>query len=388
MSGDEKPKSKKRRLFSLLFWFVIVVALALVALSLIPGRTPGRSLLSEMLFSRAPTISVSEFNFEVGRDRVFAHANGSIAAVGTMGLQVLGPDGQETLRSSYRAVSPAITVKDDFFLAYDIGGTSARVFNSSDVLSHVETEGLIVSASINKNGWFCVVTQERGGFRGTVYVYNNDGAQVYIVNIGSGFVLSAQLSADNKNLAILSMAEKGSQITYYNGIDSYKDEPDNIYEFGNIVVLDISFIANTKILAVSTQALHLVDFSGGSANHQNLFDGKRLAGYSYNEKFIAVHLYDYSIGYSGRTRTFALDGTLISESESSLEFISMASTVNALMILRSSGLFFYNRQLEEFPASETSASVSTASRVLALNDDMALVANDHFAIVIRRGEED
>jgi len=391
MSGDDNPKhgkSKTRKLFFLIFWLVILLALVLIVLSLVPGSRPGQSMLSQMLSLRAPSISVSEFNFEVGRDRVFAHSNGSIAAAGTFGLQVLGPDGQETLRHSFRSATPAIYENNGFFITYDIGGSSVYVFNSSGILSTVDASGLIVSASINKNGWFCIVTQERGSYRGTVSVYNSNGARVYEVKVGSGFVLSAELSPDNKNLAILSMADTGSQITYYGGIDSHKDEPDEIYRFGNRIVIDIKFIAGAEILAVSTQAVQFIDFSGNTRNNwQNLFEGKRLAGYTISDSYIAVHLYDYAIGYSGKITTISFDGTVVGEIESSFELVSMSSIKDTLVILQSDGSVFFDKYLNQFQAAETSVSVATAEHTLALSEDMALVANDHFAVVIRRGED-
>jgi len=386
-SGDDKKNGKTRKILSLVFWLVILVAVVLVVLSLLPGKTAGQSLLSDILVSRTPGISVSEFNFEVGRDRVFAHANSHVASVGTLGLQVLGPDGEETLRSLFRVTSPTITEKGGFFLAYDIGGTSLRVFNASTILSSIETEGIIVSASINKNGWFCIVSQENTGFRSTVSVYNSTGTPVYMVNVGTGFVLSAELSADNKNLAILSMTERGSQITFYNGIDSHKDEPDDIYYFYSLIALDIEFITNTKLLAFTTQAVYIVDFSGGGTSLIYDFSAKRLAGYTYNDKSIIIHLYDYSIGYSGRTIHINFDGDVIAERESFSEFIAVALYRSTIVILQNDGFAFYDEQLKRHPASESSSTTATAGRILALSDDLALAAGDHFAIIIRRGEE-
>jgi len=387
MSGEDKPKSKTRRILSLTFWLVILAALTLVVLSFIPGKQLGRSVLSEMFISRSPVISVSEFNFEVGRSRVFAHTGGFTAAVGTLGLQVLGPDGQETLRNPFRADVPAVTENNGYFLAYDIGGSSLRVFNSTAVLSAIETDGLLVSASINKNGWFCIVTQEKGSFRSAVAVYNNNGDQVYLVNVGSGFVLSAKLSADNKNLAILNMSDNGSRITYYNGIDSHKDEPDSIHTFGNTVVFDIDFTSNSNILAFSTHFVYTVNFTAiPTENEIYNFENKRLAGYTYTDSFIALHLYDYGIGYSGRTVSIDYNGDVLGEVISTHELISIASDKNTLVLLRSDSLRFFDENLVEFPVLESNLVSTTAGHVLLVSSDMALIASDHFAIVIRREE--
>jgi len=332
--------------------------------------------------SRTPVITVNEFNFDVGRDRVFAHANGSIAAVGSLGIQVLSPDGRETLRDSFRTSRPAIIEAGGVFLAFDIGGSAIRVFNASQILSSIETEGSIVSASINNSSWFCVVTQEQTGFKSEVMVYNSIGLMVYRVSLWSGYVLTAHLSPDNKSLAILNLTDTGSRITFYHGIDSDKN-PDYLYELADGLIIDMKYLSNTEILAISTDSLFLVDRSGNSKTVYTYPD-KRLGGYILNDSFGALHLYDYNIGFSGQLVTVSFDGTILGEVVLEREIISMSSANNSLIIFRSDGLTFFDEKLEEFPVYGEHLSASAATRVLAISDDLALATSDHSAIIVER----
>jgi len=383
MSGDDKPKSKKRRLLSLVILLIALAALALVVIIVISGIRSGAFSFTNLFSPPAPEFTVDEYSFEVGRDRAFAHTGGSIAVIGSLGVQVLDSDGRETLRDSFRASRPAITEAGDRFLAFDIGGGSVRVFNASRVFSSIETEGAVVSASINQNGWFCIVAQDRGSSRGTVTVYNGIGVGSYEVNMASGIAISAQLSPDNKSLAILNLIRAGSRITFYHGIDTSKDDPDLQFEFPDGLIIDIRYLSNTDLLAISTDSLFIVDRFGDS---RTLYDysGKRLGGYALGDDFIALHLYDYGLGYSGRLLILNFDGTIIGEIESDREIVSMSSCGNALTILRSDGITFLSKTLEELPISGDNISASAATRVLALSEDTALATSDHSAIIIRR----
>lgn len=380
---------KKRRWLSLILFLALLLALAMIVLALIPGKRPGRSVLSEMLIRSDPPITVSEFNFDVGRSRSFAFSGGSVTAVGSLGLQVLGPDGQETLRDSYRMQAPALIENNGRFIAFDIGGTAVRVFNAQDVTSSIETEGTIVSASINKNGWFCIVTLPKaGGSRGDINVYNGRGNRVFEVNMGTGYVVDAKLSDSNTTLAILNVAETGSRVNVYTEIDlvdKNRDYADCIIEFGSEIIIDIDYLSDTELLAFGTQSIQILDITADSpASTLYTFDDKRLGGYARTDDFIALHLYDYNIGYSGQIITLSPGGEILGQSDTSAEIVSMSAYGNTLMCNGSDGITFYKTNLEAYPPSGSSVSATTAGYVVALSEELALTANDLSAIVVRR----
>jgi len=385
MSGDVVPKKKKRRVLRLAILLACFAIFISAAVFLILDLSSGDSRVLGLFSPRVTGITVDELNFDVGRDRVFAYMNGSVASAGTLGVQVLDAGGRETLRDPFRMTQPAISSSEGRFIAFDIGGTAVRVFSASRILTAIEAPGAVVSVSINQNGWFCIVTQEGGGFRGAVMVYNSSGSIVYRVTMGTGFVISAELSPDNQYLAILNLTETGSRITYY-GIDSDHDEPDYLFDLRGGLILDIKYLSNTDILAISTDSLILVeDFESGNVLYS--FSDKRLGGYTFDGDFLALHLYDYGIGHSGRVLTLLSDGTILGDIVLFRDVISMSAVDNSLIILQSDGLSFFNEELEEFPISEDNLSAAGAIRVIAVSEEVALAANDNSAVIIRKEEE-
>jgi len=198
MSGEEQPDKKKRRLPGkrrrLIRIAGSVISLALltfIAITLITGRQSGLLRFFGFFSDRTSAEIAGEYHFDVGRGRVFAELNGALAAAGTMGIQVLDAAGGETLRDSFRMTSPAVCASEGRAVAFDINGPAARVFSKTEIIASIDIDGSIVSASINRNGWFAVCSQEGGTSRGAVTVYNDEGRDVYRVNLATGYVLSA-----------------------------------------------------------------------------------------------------------------------------------------------------------------------------------------------------
>jgi len=385
MSGEDISKRKKRGLIKLIFLLVFFAIAVFITISLITWSRTGSSWLTDLFIPRPTEISVDEFNFDIGRSRAFADLNSSIAGVGTLGLKVLDADGRETLRDPFRMSQPAIKSSEGRGIAFDIGGTTVRVFDRNRIISSIETEGTVVSASINKNGWFCVVTQEGGASRGIVTVYNSSGIGVLRASKGTGFVLAAHLSHDNKNLAILNYTDTGSRISFYYGIDTDKD-PDYTFDFTSGLIIDIMYLINGNILAITTDSTFLVDTSG-SGRMLYTYPDNRLGGFAHDNDFIALHLYDFGVGHQGRLVTLNTDGTMLGEIAVEREIISMSAADSFLAVLKSDGVVFYNSLLEEFPASRESLSSAGASRVLAISSKTALATSDNSAVVIRVSAE-
>ena len=380
MTSDDNPKKKKRRLIGIISSLVSLAVMVYVTIAIISGRDFNWPKFSGLFSSRNPVGMVDEYHFEVGQRRVFADLGGSVAAVGTLGVQVLDFGGTETLREPFRMSTPAISAANRRAVAFDIGGTFVRVFDEKGIFSAFETDGAIVSASINKNGWFCVCTQEGGGYRGVVTVYNNKGKSVFRAFLGSGYVLSSVLSPDNKNLAVLNLTDGGSRITFYNGLS--KEEPGGTFDLPDELILDMRFIPDGKLIAVTTRSLIVVDISGGGGELYG-FSGKRLGAYLLEDDFIALHLLDYSVGFGGQLITLGPDGRSLGELITDRELISISSSGGYLAILRGDGYDFFNSALEELPASGETVPIVDADRILVLEYGAALATGDHSAITIR-----
>ncbi|MCL2408492.1 MAG: DUF5711 family protein [Oscillospiraceae bacterium] len=378
-----EKKKKKRRVIGVVLALVYLSITAYIIISIVSGAESwGFARFANMFSQRPVYLRAGEINFNVGRNRVFADLGGSLAAAGTLGIQVLDADGNEALRESFRMESPAISAQDGRAIVYDIGGTEIRVFNGTEIVSAIEANGRIVSATINPNGWIAVATQVSGGYRGVVTVHNDRGRDVFrVFLVEEGYVLTAALSPDNGTLSVLTLRETGSMISRWevgraaDGAQSYTSLPDEL-------IIDISHLPNGNLLAVSTGSLIVIN-RNGSAREIFDFSGRRLGRYAMDSGVIILHLLDYGVGNSGRIITLRENGSVIAELEANREILSMSAAGGYLAVLWSDGLMFYDSRLNELPVPEESFSIAGANRVIAVNG-AALVAGDYAAVVLAR----
>ncbi|MCL2226071.1 MAG: DUF5711 family protein [Oscillospiraceae bacterium] len=385
MFGKKKTRKKWHRPVGFIFSIVSLIVLTYVSVLLITGRPVNFAWLMGIFSSRTPIEIVDELLFDVGRDRVFADLGGSIASAGTLGIQVLDYSGNEMLREPFRMSRPAMSAVNSRAIAFDVGGTAVRVFDSGRMLSSVETSGAIISASINRNGWFSVGTQEGRGLRGVITVYNDRGNDVFRVNLGSGYAFASALSPDNRSLAVLNLTDVGSRITLYHGLNQV--DYSGVFVLSGGLILDILFLPNGELLALSTNALIGIDRNGTGRELFDFFD-KRLGGFILDDGTIVLHLLDYGIGHSGRLVRLDERGRLEAEVATNREIVSKSFSGRYLAVMYSDGVVFYDRNLEELPLYAQQASLAGTSRVLSLGHGVALATGEHVTVAVRREDRD
>ena len=379
---DENPKGKKRgwrKLLGIAFSLLSLAVLTYVAVILISGRQSDFFRVFGFLSDGGSIKMADEYHFDVGRNRVFADLNGSLAAAGTLGIQILDTGGSETLRDSFRMSNPAINAQNGHAVAFDISGTAVRVLGGSEMTASIETGGPIISASINRNGWVSVCTQESGIYRGIVTIYNNTGRVAYRVKLVTGYVLSAALSPDNKSLAVLNLTDGGSRITFY---DLSSEEVSRAIDLKGMLVLDMRYLASGDVLIISTEEL-LIAGKNNETRELYRFADKHLGGYTFDDGITTLYLLDYSVGNIGRLVTLDEAGNKLGEITTDKAIISLSSRDGYLAVLMSDGFRYLNNALEELPVSGEFKSFAGMTEVLALGGGIALVTGDYSAVVFR-----
>ncbi|MCL2366761.1 MAG: DUF5711 family protein [Oscillospiraceae bacterium] len=379
MFGEKKSKKKWHRLIGLIFSVVSLIILTYISMALISGRGVSFAWFTNIFTRPTPIEVADELLFDVGRDRVFVNLHNSIAAAGALGIQVLDYDGNEVLRDSFWMHRPAVSANNSRAIAFDIGGTAVRVFDSNEVLSSLEASGAIISASINRGGWFSVNTQEGGGLRSMVMVYNDRGNAVFRVELGSGYAFASVISPDNRNLAVLNLTDIGSRITLYQGMN--RSEYDSVFVLPGGLILDMRFLSNGNLLAVSRDALMIIDRNGESRTLFEFAD-RRLGGFILHDNVTILHLLDYGVGHSGRIVKIDDRGRVLTEYDTDREIISMSYEGGYLAVLFSDGVMFFDRNLNAFSKIEGDSSAAGISRVHSLGGGVALATGEHMAMAV------
>jgi len=379
MTAEKKPKKKWRRIVGLIFSIVSIVVLTYVSIALIMGRPITFSWFTRIFVPPAPIELADTLQFDSGRQRVFADLGDAVASAGTLGIQVLEHDGSEALRDQFRMYRPAINSAGSRAISFDIGGNAVRVFDSRQVFSEIETEDVIISASINRNGWFSINTQDDSGGGGTVIAYNNDGIALFEVSLGSGYAFSSLISPDNRNLAVLNLSGVGSRITLYQGMN--RSDYDHEFILPGELIVHMHFLSNGDLLAVTQHSIIAIGRNGVSREFFE-FSDRRLGRFIMDDNVVILHLLDYGVGHSGSLLRLDERGNVRSEISIQREILSMSHRDGFLAVLYNDGVAFYNNSFNEISVSDDH-SLAGISRIIALENGLALGTGEHATVAVR-----
>jgi hypothetical protein len=368
-------KRRKGRGLKFLVSVILLAAVSVVAAVLIMNNGKLTAEGFSRLFSNLDEkTEAASFLFDAGPDADLASFGGGLAVATTNGLQVFDRYGDNSFSDTMYLASPTLVVGGNAGAAYDLGGRSLALFNTTGVIKSITTKGNIISACLNSDGWLALCTQE-SGFKGLVTVYNAKGDEVYYWKSANGYTLSAEVSPKNRELAILTLTEDGSRIVFF-ALNS-TDEKSSC-TFSGTLVTDIAYIDGDSVLAVSEDRLAAVHEDGACDTLIDYTD-KYLAGYSTDgDGFTALVLNDYLVGEQGGIVTVDRSGKTLGTLATDRKVLSLSAGGDYLAVLYSDRLVIYKKNLEECASYDDTAG---AVRAIMRPDGTALVVTAHSAEV-------
>lgn len=375
LKKQNKPKKKRRLLKAagsvLLLAFISVAAAILVTNN---GKLSIEGI-GRLFSGKGSEMEAAVFSFDAGAGSVFADLNGGLAVGAGSGLQVFDAGANKMFGEAFEMKSPAISTNGDVSAIYDIGGKTLKLFDLYGVTKSISTEGKIISASINKSGWLALCTQETGGIKGRVTVYNKNKSEAFYWDSAKGYILSAAVSPDNKSLAVLTLNDEGSRIVFFS-LNS-PDEKGACTLPGEIA-LDIRYLGDGRVLAINSGALGIVK-PDGSADILIDYADQYLKGYSVDgDGFTALVLSDYMVGDQGSVLTVDQNGNVLGTMETSRKIVSISAKGEYLAVLYSDGLTIYDRNLKEYAHFDDTVG---AEQTMMRQDGKAFLITSHSASV-------
>ena len=370
-------KKKRHRGIGLKFFMsvILLAVISVVAAVLITNHGKLDMEGFKRLFGSSDgTTQTTEFIFDTGSEVDVASFDGGLAVASTIGLQVFDCYSELAFSESVHFSTPTVCTSGKSGVAYDLGGYSLKLFDTSGIIKSITTTEKIISARLNSNGWLTLCTQE-DGYKGFVTVYNASGSEEYYWHSAKGYTLSAEISSNNKKLAVLTLMEDGSRIVFFE-LDSI-DETASVTLPGTLVS-DMVYINTDAVLAVSEDELCIIH-SDGSIETQFEFSGRYLTGYTLDSgKFSALLLKDYLVGDQGSIVAIDRAGKTLGTLSTDQKVLSMSASGDYLAVLFSDGLVIYDKNLEEYAHyDDTLGAVGTIMQ----SDGTALCVSAHSAAV-------
>ena len=154
----------------------------------------------------------TEYRFEAGLDTVYQPFGAGLAVASGDTYSFVSGLGDRSYSIQLRYNDPTLCVSDDFVLAYDRGGTGFAVANGYAEYLNTHTESPILTASMNREGAFALVTDE-SGYRSAVSVYSHKQQLLCQWYTAQYYVLFTSVSPDSSHFAVLGLGQGADSLT-------------------------------------------------------------------------------------------------------------------------------------------------------------------------------
>ncbi len=265
--------------------------------------------------------------------------------------------------------NPVLKLNKGYSLVYDEGGKGLSLYRGADTLIEMSLSDEIIFANINKNGYVTVASKAKG-YKGQLGVYNLHGELIYQWMISEHYIVEADLSGDNKLLAV-------SLLSYNNEARANK-----------LFFVDVT---TAEILAECTTSELVVDAQWSSDSTVRAVSENAIACYNaqgeclWSTDFMGASLHAYAFAENGH---FALSlsgsrnnsvisvydakGELSGQYESTNEIRELSVYKNLLAFIEDTNVIKLDFKAQEILAKEKPAG---ALRLLAARKGVLVLDN-------------
>ena len=263
--------------------YYILAVLLLATAALIYVNVAHSAYKKVLKLDNASIMSLENSSYNFGK------TSSNIIVCGQEGLSAINKNGEIQWKFSSNAVSPLLSSEGDYCLYSDMGAFKTTLVNGGKEVYTLNSSYEIITASVNKNGYFAVASKERG-FKSQVAVFSASGEQIYAWHSVNYYVLAVCVTDDNKGMFVSVLnADNGGDnlcsVLYFN----FKDEEPAVIQNteGNMV----SVLKNTEngVLAVGDVAM-LGYTRGGKTDFCTDYEGRTLFEYAATNNTVVLGL--------------------------------------------------------------------------------------------------
>lgn len=219
----------------------------------------------------------------------FGKNGNTIIVCGQEGLSAINKNGEIQWKFSSNAVNPLLSAEGNYCLYTDMGAFKSTLVNGGKEIYAHNSSYEIITAAVNKNGYFAIASKERG-FKSQVAVFTPSGEQIYAWHSVNYYVLAVCVTDDNKGMFVSVLNADGGgdnlcSVLYFN---LKSEEPAVLLNTeGNIV----SVLRNTEngVLAVGDAAM-LGYTRSGKTDFCTEYDGRTLFEYAATNETVVLGL--------------------------------------------------------------------------------------------------
>ena len=374
--AKKKKKSRVRKIVGRILLGVLTVVLVIVAILLVVYRDEINidsfmRMISYISLEKDEDGQAEEIFYDNDDSNCFAQVSDSLLVCSQSSIQLFSQSGNTYISEYITMTTPTIHVDGSYAVVYDQGGTALYGIAGKQISYTETTEGTILNARVNSNGYLTLITKETG-YKGVITVYDTSFTAKVQISISSSYVMDALVSEDGSTLAIISIGADDS--TYATTVSFYDTSTgeliDPSYSISGSIALDLRWEEDGLLLQMDN-GIQYITLEEGIVSSWVNSDGY-LRGYSFTDDGYQVMIWStYQTGYQGNLVLVDLTGSEVAEMEISQEVYSVSTAENYIALLYTNELVIYDSTLTEY-----------ASLVDTAGSRQAIVRNDGSALLL------
>ena len=205
-------------------------------------------------------------------------------------VMCFGPDMELLSRIDTFDGKPYVRTNGDGAIVYAKNGNKALVMTSEKDYNIVESAEMIISASVNNDGGYVLVSKE-AGYTACVSAYNADRKCIYKWHTGNN-ILDTAISPDSKNI-VASVIEYSDTSLYSKLVflNTSKKEPVMQIELDSCLATELVFLNSNTVVAIGDTFTTAYTPDGNEKWHID-YDGRLLSTYDISDDGTIAFLFN------------------------------------------------------------------------------------------------
>lgn len=215
------------------------------------------------------------------------------------GISCIAANNEVVWNQSFEMISPQVEICGQYLAIYDDGGTEIFVLTESGLQNSIETSSPIRAVCIAEQGTTAVLMKEDGKSQVKLFdIKGNELANGVFYEKQGGFPVDIALSHDATKMAVdmvdVSAGNVSTTIQFYNFGSVGQSEIDNnvgTYTFENILVPEIDYVSDSKMIGIGTGKILVFDGKQRPKVSKEIAIEEEILSCFYNNNYIGI-VYD------------------------------------------------------------------------------------------------
>ena len=282
--------------------------------------------------------TVSEGNFYCG--------NG-LCYVSDTAYESLSSTGNELCYTRHSFSKPMLNCDGDNVIVYNLGGNGYAVGSKRELggLRAAKDDKCIITADINTQGDYCIVTQA-DGYLSKIYVYNKDNEQIYAYSFAQYYINAVSLNSQGTGCVACGVSgDSGSLSGIAYVLDFTKEEPAGTFALEENIVYRAEYLSFNKICMVCSNSSFMLNTGSGELSQVD-YGNMELTAYDIDTDTDCLVL---SLSRSGDGRLCSVEyidssGKVLKVNDTKRSIESISLYKNQIAILDSGVCYIYDNE--------------------------------------------